>query len=796
MMTDGRQRFLDRLYVLLLGAAIAALAWFWRFDSTPPDLMDDLAAAAGLRPPTGPLGLLWQHIAAPLCRNYGLATAEVVLRTAGHVSLGVFALLSSILLEMMLPATLLRGMHVASWWRRAVRFVLFQGIILLCCADPVWNAFRWFSPLSLRLLIVAFAVILFLEHLRTDRRFLLFATFAVLGLLAADTPIGAVLFVVVLVALGVRRHLRNAGVLETPEESPFARAFMSLRLTLAFGIGLFAGVALEVYAFSSLDGLAAFDWTWGDYALEVPILYIKALLSSVSPAGAALILAGTVLPVVIEFQLIRRATDDEKHLAYVYGAAFAAFGVIAFSQLAGAKSLWFWTWGGGCVADGLLKCIAVYLCALSAVWSLAVFVIELFLRNFRRIETLRFPDALEAEDAAPALASAKRLQRIVRAVFLLEPIIVLACVVPFRSQRVERAMLSTVDAVVRETVEECRDVRWLFTDGGLDVAVELAAAAEGHELNALSMMGAAAESREIYIRTRGVTNAVDKALLESGAADALRMWVRTRPDKALEYAVQIGFELWRRDGRAMPRCSGLVARPEGLSDEEAERGASAARNLAKRVLALYARWKPDKVADRRLHDAFIFAQWRLAILSRHRANAYDERGERDLAMEETRLADELDKKNAALARIRATMAWASRKKLERMTPQEGLRAGLARADFARARIFAQQVLAVDLDNPEANFALGMDYFVQKQYARAQVYLERCLKLRPNDPAVLNNLAQCHLRQGDFKGAMPYAERALEALPDSPEIKRTIERIEKGMQKEASGENGKKECGTP
>ena len=150
--------------------------------------------------------------------------------------------------------------------------------------------------------------------------------------------------------------------------------------------------------------------------------------------------------------------------------------------------------------------------------------------------------------------------------------------------------------------------------------------------------------------------------------------------------------------------------------------------------------------------------------------------------EETRLADALDKKNGALARIRATMAWASRKKLERMTPQEGLRAGLARADFARARIFAQQVLAVDPDNPEANFALGMDYFVQKQYARAQAYLERCLKLRPNDPAVLNNLAQCHLRQGDPKGALPYVERALEALPDSPEVKRTKERVDAELKK--------------
>ena len=39
-------------------------------------------------------------------------------------------------------------------------------------------------------------------------------------------------------------------------------------------------------------------------------------------------------------------------------------------------------------------------------------------------------------------------------------------------------------------------------------------------------------------------------------------------------------------------------------------------------------------------------------------------------------------------------------------------------------------------------------------------------------------------------------RALAALPDSPEVKRPIERIEEGMKKEALGENGKKEDGTP
>lgn len=776
-MTDVRQRLFDRLYVLLLGAAIAALAWFWRFDTPPPDLVDDLAAAAGLRPPVSPLGLHWQYVAAPLCRVFGVQAAGTILRVAGHILLALLAVIACALFEMMTPETLRRGKHVAAWWRAMVRFVLFQGVVLFCCADPVWNAFRWFTPVSLHVLIAAFSLFLFVAHFKSSRRAPLFAAFVLIGFLAADTPAGAVLTVAAIVALRVRTHLRAAGKLPTPVENPLVDSLMGLRLTLAYGAGFVAGAFLEIRMFNSMDGLAVFGWAGGKCAFELPIVYVKSILKMCSPAGAAAFLAVAVLPVVIAHELIRRAADDERHLAYVYGATFIVFGLIAFSQLSGASQLWFWTWGGEAVSDGVLKCIAVFLCALSAIWSLAMFILELYLRNFRRIETLRFPDAVEEEEGKAALSRIERLRRIVRVVFLVEPILVLACVLPFRAQRAERAMLDVVASAMRETAEECRDVDFLFTDGGLDAAVELAAAAEGRKLHALSMMGSAANSRDIYIRTRGVTNAEDKALLESGAADALRIWVRTRPDKMKTFAVQIGFELWRRDSRPMPECSGLVARPEGLSPEEAARGAAAGRALAGRVLALYARHNPGAVVDRSIKDAFLFTQWRLAVLARHRANAYDERGEKALAMEETRLADELDKKNGALARIRATMAWASRKKLERMTPQEGLKIGLSRADFALARIFALQVLDVSPDDPAANFALGMDYFVQKQYSRAEAYLARCLERRPNDPAVLNNLAQCRLRQGDPKGALPYATRALELLPDSPEVKRTKERID-------------------
>ena len=791
-MVGGRQAFLNRLYVLLFGAAVATLAWVWQFDSVPPDLMENLAVAAGLRPANGTTALLWQYVAAPLCRCFGIETAETVLRVAGHVSLGALAVLAVMLFEMIVPASLRRGEHVVWWWRAWVRIVLFQGAAIFCCSDPVWRTFGWFSPSALQALLVVLTVICVVVYFKNGRRPPLFAAFALTGLLSADTPVGAVILFGLIALLYIRWRLYGIGT-SVVLENPLANALLPWRLTLSFLGGVIVGTALEVYAFGYLDGLAALGWkSWSDYALALPIRYLKALLNACSPAGMFIFFVVAVCPVLVELGFIKRATDDEKHLEYFDGMMFLVCCLIAFSQLTGANQLWFWTWAGeyGCVRDDVLKCVAVVLCSLAVLWAISVFTIELYLRNFRRITTLRFQDAAEAAGADEAFASLNRVQRLVRIVFFFLPVLILGCVIPFRAQSLERAMLGVVSDAALETADECRDVEYLFTDGGLDAATELAAAEKGGRLIALSMMGGAEDPREIYLRTRGVTNAEDKVLLESGAPDALRTWVRTRPDKAKSYAVQIGFELWQRDGRPMPACSGLVARLEGLAPEEAARGAEAGRSLARRVLAIYEWGNPEKIVDRSLRNAFMFIQWRLAILARHRANAYDEKGERDLAMDETHLADELDRRNAAIDNIRATMAWASKRKLERMTAREGLRVALNRADFALARVFALKILDAVPDDPAANFAVGMDFFVQRQYARAQVHLERCLEGRPNDPAVLNNLAQCRLRQGDPAGALPYAERALEILPDAREVRRTVERIKSAIEKKrSSGKNG-------
>ena len=781
-MMGRKKTFRDWLYAVLFGAALAALARTWGFDTPPPDLTESLAVAAGLRPPEGTLSLHWQLIAGFLCRQFGLATAMEILRVGGCVSFGFLAILVLELFGWSLPWTFRRGEHVAAWWRALVRFIVFQGAALFCLSYPVWNVFRWFSPDALHVLVAAVAALCCITHIKTSRMGPLYASATMVGFLSADTPVGIILHLAAIAGVAARNRMLGMGLFTARPDNPLAGVNVHARLSLSFFVGALAGTVLEVAAFVSLDGLAAFGWSAEEYALKVPLLYIKTLLATCSPAGVVVLAAVVVLPVLVQLKMLVRAMDDEKLLSYLHGVVFLVCGIVAILQFAGVKSLWFWTWTGddGCVRDDFIKCIAMCLCALSAMWSLAVFAFDLRLRNIRRVTMLAYQDAVEQDGADETLKKLKLVQRIIRTILIVEPAIVFLCIVPFRAQRLEREMLGVVADASRETVEECDGARYLFTDGGLDSIVELDSALSGRRLYALSLMGGAADAREKYLRVRDTADAEDRALLESGAADALRTWVRSRPDKSSDYAVQIGFEVWRRDGRAMPECAGIVARQSGFAPGARERGAEVGRRLARRILALYGKGSPDAIPDRRLRDAFLFVQWRLAVLARHRANAYDAEGMSDLAMEESHIADELDRHNGAIARIRATMAWASKRKLERMTPQEGLRIGLARADFALARMFALRVLDVSPDDPAANFALGMDFFVQRQYSRAQKYLERCLERRPDDPAVLNNLAQCHMRRGDAKGALPYAKRALEILPDSQEVKLTMQKVSSAL----------------
>ena len=87
-MESRRHTWFDRVLPWLLGAGVAALAWFTGNSSElPPELWDEIAVAAKLRPPVHEFPLLWQKGLSVFIRLYGIADCILFLKILGAVSL-------------------------------------------------------------------------------------------------------------------------------------------------------------------------------------------------------------------------------------------------------------------------------------------------------------------------------------------------------------------------------------------------------------------------------------------------------------------------------------------------------------------------------------------------------------------------------------------------------------------------------------------------------------------------------------------------------------------------------------
>ena len=226
--------------------------------------------------------------------------------------------------------------------------------------------------------------------------------------------------------------------------------------------------------------------------------------------------------------------------------------------------------------------------AASVVFALAVMAVEVCCRDHRRLAMERFAELNQEEGAEANVESLdiKPLGFGTKAMLVIVPLLLIAAVVPGRYQGNTRRMLSIVNDYAKEVLAECGDVRWIFTEGAFDPWLELSAAAEGRSLKALSMVSDNS-ARQRYIRKHSVSNAEERVTLDIGAPMALRAMVRDHADRLNEIALQLGFEVWKRDGKEIPLCSGVLSRLAGMPEEERLRGVDAANALADRVLDVY-----------------------------------------------------------------------------------------------------------------------------------------------------------------------------------------------------------------
>ena len=280
------------------------------------------------------------------------------------------------------------------------------------------------------------------------------------------------------------------------------------------------------------------------------------------------------------------------------------------------------------------------------------------------------------------------------------------------------------------------------------------------------MMSGASEW-EKYVRTRYFDEeSADYTSAEIGVPVLLRIWAGEMTNGMDQAAAQLGFEFWRRARKPLPPQSGLVARTKGIDDAESKRGADVANKLAARILNVAKNHGGVSVSPA-LRDAVSSVSWRISRFARMR--------------DEEELANELDEWNEAVKQMMRLVEYERMRTFMQLTPYEGLRLALRRADFNEARRYAKTVLQIEPDDPEANFGTGMAYLMEEKLKEAEMYLENTLKKRPDEPAVLNNLSIIFRKTNRLDKALEYVKKAHEILPANEEIQRTLRDTERAIE---------------
>ena len=770
---------LDYLLAAILGVVAVVLLSIWAFPGLSPDVWDDAVVGAGLRPTAAIFPGFWRVIARGLYSINGVGLGNVLLLWLGRVALGLTVGFSYLLFRSIISLTVRRRLNFAHRRFVVVRGVAFLGAVAFLCADPIWRVGQAFSPSGLLLLISVFAVFQFFSFLQHGQLREVNTSMFLLGLLAADTPMG---FILTAVCWGVYfMALRYAAVsMGMALLNPIVEQRSKWHLTFLWALGLIVGITANCASFIWLDGLAASGLGGGDMPLMYATRWWTQFIHAASGLGWVLSLGICVLPLVVSGVLLPRAVDEEQFLPYHTGAVFFVTGMLALAQLAELSPLWFWTWHDDIWVTPYFLQMLMLLSAMTLVFAMAVMGVDAACRDHERLANERFANLNgdEDDDDVPVrqVEEPSNYKGHGTVVLVVVPILLVLAVVPGRWQQGTRDMLKLLDDYVEEVLAECGPVHWIFTDGAFDSRIELAAAAQGKPLRALSMM-AGNGAYDKYVRQKGVTDTEDRLALSLGAPMTLRTWMKEKPERMKDAAIQLGFELWKRNGLELPVCSGVLARPIGMSEEDCAAGVERTKKgLAERILAFYTGKGIPKSAGKRINELFLFVQWRIARLARMRAERADRAGQTEVAMKDVKLSDDLDHNNASLKRILDGMEKARARTLKAITPREGLQLALVRADFALARRYAEPILEAVPEDPNANFAMGMSYYVQKQYARSEEYLKRCLVKNAKEPAVWNNLAMIMLKTGRFDEAEKHAKKALELIPESAEVKDTLKQI--------------------
>ncbi|MBQ2625839.1 MAG: hypothetical protein IJG18_12160 [Kiritimatiellae bacterium] len=718
-----------------------------------PSLWDEMTVAAGIRPPAKIFHGLWCVLVSYCLGAFGAQSIAQVLRIIGAVVGGVSAFFVYLVVRQIL-ASLVRVKSLEHWSWIAPLFSML-ATICFCAGDA---AFRGVSPVSsaaFQFLGLVFSLHAFLRFLKVGGLWRILISMLFAGFVAGETIVGLLLPGVYYVAsrLALAEAINDKQKLD---DDPGHLAYMPYwRMFFSFAFGFVSVVSLNIVAFVSHGGLEASEWSAFDLAFHYAVNYYGALASAASPIGWMLAVTFSLFPLVVSLVMFPLLSRNTEPIRFRIGIVLLLAGVMALVQCGILPYTRLWSFSSGAVEinSDFLECVFMLMTVITLALAASCFAIGCQEAFYLDEDDMTFK---VAEPRGPVMRN-------------LVQVIVIVCMLPlvFRIYRpVETELRSLVHDAVVETVRECGDAKFLFTDGRLDPGIELIGSLMGSQVKPLNMMsGPSAWDKHIRMR-HFEEGSADRSSVEVGVPVLLRVWAGEMTNGMDNAAVQLGFEFWRRARKPLPKCSGFVAREKGLSDADAERGVATANNIAKRIIRA-AKEQPHAVMSSALRSAVSAVSWRISRFARMR--------------DDEQLANELDEWNDAVKHMMRLIDYERMRTFMQMTPYEGLRLSLRRADFVEARKYGATVLQIDPEDPEANFGTGMAFLMEEKYKDAEFYLERTLIKRPDEPAVLNNLSIIFRKTNRLDKALEYVKKAHELAPENEEISRTLKDTERAVE---------------
>ena len=715
-----------KLKYLLLGVAVGSvvglMAFDFEFPAVDPSIWREYAEATGLWPSTAVTPVLWRRIV-----SFGCSPLAVSVFSVGLLAFAVFDLLWRMLTLMVCPQDDYRN-----WWRLTVPVTSLLGCGLAVFSEPVWRLALSGSPALLTLALFMLACDLFLVSFFTELYFDddgmpvglvksglgIYAAFLLSGALAVETPVALVLPPLFVLAYRKLLALVMDGRYRGHPADLLVFAPVRFSNWIAFFLWL-AGAACVV----AVSGALRDDGGVLRYAVET----VRGVQGTASPVGWILWAGCTLVPFVLACGLLPVLTARDRRLEFGLGVVALLIGAVALTAVSPvARGDWAIV-PSAAVRSPFMQALGAVLSAQAAALALALFAYFAFHvmpRDYAPRTAVVIGVCLALAAAAAVAASGVR-----------------------RGQA--RQVRQAIADAMEETVREAEGLSWIFTDGSADIGIELAA-----------------RGRHGGLRARPLITGGPFAA-PTNSATLLRDWLSQDASDLKASAVQIGFELWKRERKPAPAASGLLARADWPAGER-ERGIAFAEQLGARMSELEKAGALEREADSCVRNLFSAVLWRLSRMARQRGD--------------TARADEWDEANAAVRSMKERIDRERTAAFMQLTDAEGLQLALKRADFVEARRFAAGVLKRTPDDVSANFGMGMSYLMEKKPQEAILYLERAHKAKPTEPAILNNLAIACLQKGDLAQAEAWAKKAIERAPDVPEVKDTVQRVEEAKRK--------------